>query len=69
MPWSVGTSRFDPCTRFCDVSIQAAQLRSVLGVHTGLTLQMVPKRRYPQICETNKNRFSDLYLVSVPECG
>nr|DAJ10858.1 MAG TPA: hypothetical protein [Caudoviricetes sp.] len=30
---------------------------------------MVPKRRYPQICETNKNRFSNLYLVSVPECG
>nr|DAL85087.1 MAG TPA: hypothetical protein [Caudoviricetes sp.] len=43
MPWSVGTSRFDPCTRFCDVSIQAAQLRSVLGVHTRLALQMVPK--------------------------
>nr|DAZ09443.1 MAG TPA: hypothetical protein [Caudoviricetes sp.] len=31
--------RFDSCTRLCDVSIQAAQLRSVLGVHTGLTLQ------------------------------
>lgn len=42
MPWSVGTSGFDPCTRFCDVSIQAAQLRSVLGVHTGFTSQMVP---------------------------
>lgn len=39
MPWSVGTSRFDSCTRLCDVSIQAAQLRSVPGVHTGLTLQ------------------------------
>nr|DAX06684.1 MAG TPA: hypothetical protein [Bacteriophage sp.] len=49
--------------------IQAAQLRSVLGVHTRLALQMVPKSRYPQICKTNKNRFSNLYLVSVPECG
>lgn len=28
-----------PGAPLCDVSIQAAQLRSVLGVHTGLTLQ------------------------------
>ncbi|PLT75627.1 hypothetical protein CDL23_08020 [Mediterraneibacter gnavus] len=63
MPWSVGTSRFDPCTRFCDVRFAAYQLGVAVGVHTGLTLQMVPKRRYPQICKTNKNRFSNLYLV------
>nr|DAF45929.1 MAG TPA: hypothetical protein [Siphoviridae sp. ctG8V3] len=32
---------------------------------------MVPKRRYPQICkrQQTKNRFSNLYLVSVPERG
>nr|DAY84789.1 MAG TPA: hypothetical protein [Caudoviricetes sp.]DAY89864.1 MAG TPA: hypothetical protein [Caudoviricetes sp.] len=69
MPWSVGTSRFDPCTRFCDVRFAAYQLGVAVGVHTGFTSQMVPKRRYPQICKTNKNRFSNLYLVSVPECG
>ncbi|EDN77602.1 hypothetical protein RUMGNA_02206 [Mediterraneibacter gnavus ATCC 29149] len=23
----------------------------------------ITKRRYPQICKTNKNRFSNLYLV------
>nr|DAZ24239.1 MAG TPA: hypothetical protein [Caudoviricetes sp.] len=32
-------------------------------MHTGFTSQMVPKRRYPQICKTNKYRFSNLYLV------
>nr|DAL99001.1 MAG TPA: hypothetical protein [Caudoviricetes sp.] len=62
MPWSVGTSGFDPCTRFCDVSIQAAQLRSVLGVHTGFTSQMVPKRRYPQICKNKQKIDSAIYI-------
>lgn len=32
-----------PSAPLCDVSIQAAQLRSVLGVHTGLTLQWYQK--------------------------
>nr|DAF56831.1 MAG TPA: hypothetical protein [Siphoviridae sp. ctKFk2] len=61
--------RFDSCTRLCDVRFAAYQLGVAVGVHTGFTSQMVPKRRYPQICKTNKNRFSNLYLVSVPECG
>lgn len=26
MPWSVGTSRFDSCTRLCDVRFAAYQL-------------------------------------------
>nr|DAZ24238.1 MAG TPA: TERF1-interacting nuclear factor 2, TRF2, shelterin complex, PROTEIN BINDING [Caudoviricetes sp.] len=26
MPWSVGTSGFDPCTRLCDVRFAAYQL-------------------------------------------
>nr|DAL77310.1 MAG TPA: hypothetical protein [Caudoviricetes sp.] len=57
-----------PSAPLCDVSIQAAQLRSVLGVHTGLTLQWYQKADIRRSAKQT-NRFSNLYLVSVPECG
>lgn len=52
-----------PGAPLCDVSIQAAQLRSVLGVHTGLTLQWYQNADIRRSAET-VNRDS-IYLHSI----
>lgn len=68
MPWSVGTSRFDPCTRFCDVRFAAYQLGVAVGSAHRLYIANGTKTQIsadlPE--QQTKNRFSNLYLVSVP---
>nr|DAZ29213.1 MAG TPA: hypothetical protein [Caudoviricetes sp.] len=32
-------------------------------MHTGFTSQMVPKRRYPQICQNNKQKIDSAIYI------
>ena len=62
--------RFDSCTRLCDVRFAAYQLGVAVGSAHRLYITNGTKTQISaDLQKQTKNRFSDLYLVSVPDCG